>query len=205
MASPLFNIMRSSLCLCAALAITACLATHTRGQENHAPVPAPPPMKFVPREDRAQLSAARDTKARTRVSIELAESHLRRAEELSARQRYDAATTELGNYQGLIEDALHFLDTADQNKGKIRDYYKRIELALRTYAPRLESIRRITPAEYAVNVKAVIDYTRDARVEALNSFYGDTVVRGQTFKENPKSSGDKSPKESPKDKPDNQP
>ena len=42
------------------------------------PLPAPPPMKYVPDAARDQLGAARDAKARTRLSIELAEARLSR-------------------------------------------------------------------------------------------------------------------------------
>jgi hypothetical protein len=35
----------------------------------------------------------------------------------------------------------------------------------------------MTPAEHAVHVKAICEYARNARSEALNAFYGDTVIR----------------------------
>jgi hypothetical protein len=40
-------------------------------------------------------------------------------------------------------------------------------------------MRRITPLEFAVWIKHVEDFARDGRTEALNSFYGHTVVREQ--------------------------
>ena len=38
-------------------------------------------------------------------------------------------------------------------------------------------MRRTTPLEFAVWIKQVEDFARDGRTEALNSFYGHTVVR----------------------------
>ncbi len=108
------------------------------------------------------------------VSLELAESHLQRAEALTAKDQFDNAGTELGNYRGLIEDALHFLISTNTSN---RDLYRRLELTLRTHSIRIEAIRRATPAEYAVNVKAIGEQMRKARTAALNAFYGDIVVR----------------------------
>ena len=162
------------LALCSLPLVTICLAQMARAQENHL-TPAPPPMKFISSNERSQLSAARDTKARIRTTLEMAETRLLHAEEMTGTQRFDEAASDLGCYQGLMEDALHFLSDLG-NSGKLRDLYKRVELSLRAHAPRLEAMRRSTPAEYAVNIKAIMDFARDARTEALNAFYGNTVL-----------------------------
>ncbi len=163
------------LALCSLPLVTICFATIARAQENHL-MPAPPPMKFISSNERSQLSAARDNKTRIRATLEMAETRLQHAEEMTTAQRYDDAASDLGCYQGLMEDALHFLSDLG-NPGKLRDLYKRLELSLRAHAPRLEAMRRTTPAEYAVNIKTIMDFTRDARTEALNAFYGNTVLR----------------------------
>lgn len=139
---------------------------------------APPPMKFVPRSEREQLSGITDAKAHTREALQLAEERLARAEQLTASQQYEAASTELGIYQGLIEDALHYLSKVTNSRSnKSRDTYKYLDLTLHTHCVRLEAIRRSTPSEYAVNVKAICEYARDVRTQALNSFFGDTVIK----------------------------
>ena len=172
--------LRIVLSCCLLVAFVVLIAPEASGQEYHLPViSAPPPMKFVSRSERTQLSAARDAKARTRATIELAESRLSRAEMLTAGQQYDAASSELGMYQGLVDDALIYLDKAESKK-KLRDTYKRLELSLRAHSARIEAIRRVTPAEYAVNVKAICECARNARTQALNAFYGDTVIRGDS-------------------------
>lgn len=137
----------------------------------------PPPLRFVPREDRAQLDAERDVKKRTQLSIRLAEAHLARAEQLTDEDKYEEVTTELGYYEGVVDDALKYLATLPPKKNKIRDNSKRLELALRPHVSRLETMRRKTPASYGGNFKTMIEYVRAARDRALESFYDDTVLR----------------------------
>src|SRR3982751_3100714 len=179
MNSPLSFRIRIALNSSLLLTFALLIAYEVRAQDMRTPfVPAPPPMKFVPRSERTQLSSVSDAKAHTRAAIELAEARLARAEQLTAGQQFDAASAELGIYQGLIEDALHFLhDVANSKNNKMRDTYKRLELAIRAHCTRLEAIRRVTPSEYAINVKAICEYARDARDAAINSFYGDTVIK----------------------------
>lgn len=162
--------------LVALLGLALLLSTEAQAQTpSVTPLPAPPPLRLVPREERSQLEAARDAKARTRLSVELAEARLARAEHLTSAQQFESAARELGIYQGLLEDALRFLKGQKEQK-KLRDIYKRFEITLRAHAMRLETMRRSTPSEYAVNIKSITDYTRDVRAEALNGFYGDAVL-----------------------------
>jgi hypothetical protein len=135
-------------------------------------------MKFVPREDRVQLDVEHDAKKRIQLSIKLAEARLSRAEQLTVEEQFDRVTNELGNYQGLVDDALKFLATLPSKKDKTRDTNKRLELALRPHISRLETMRRATPSAYGKNFKMMIEYVRSARDQALNSFYDDTVLRG---------------------------
>lgn len=181
--------MRVVLSCCLLVAVFVLIAPEARGQDYHLPmVSAPPPMKFVSRSERTQLSAARDAKARTRATIELAEARLSRAEMLTAGQQYDDASAELGMYQGLVDDALIFLEKADSKK-KLRDTYKRLELSLRGHSARIEAIRRVTPNEYAVHVKAICECARNARAMALNGFFGDTVIRNDSPEDEKHSGG----------------
>jgi len=160
---------------CLALACTAAHAqdTSTKHQEDG----APPPMRYVPENLRAQLSAERDLKSRTRLSLELADAQLTRAGEHADADRFEEATRELGIYEALIRDAMTFIHKSGPVDNKRRDQYKRIELALRAHVPRIESIRRGLPASNAVYARATLEYIRGLRTEALNSFYDDTVLR----------------------------
>lgn len=164
-------------------------------QPQPTPLTAPPPFKTILKEERAQLeSYSKDSKKRLKTTIEFAVSHLTLAEQLTAQANYDAAAAEVGMYHALIENALEFLSTFKRDSNKTRDLYKRLELALRAHGPRLTAMRRTTPLEFAVWIKKVEDFAREGRTEALNSFYGHTVVR------EPQKTSDKS-KETPKESP----
>ena len=162
-----------------------------RGQD--APVvqqpSAPPPVKLITKEDGARVAAAKDDKARLRITIEIAEAHLTDAETSTNGEDFDAAATSLGKYHALIEGALTFLGSKSRDENRTRDLYKRLELSLRGHGPRLVAIRRITPLEYAIWVKQLEEFARKGRTEALNSFYGNTVLKDpQSKAENDKRS-----------------
>ena len=137
---------------------------------------APPPLKVITRAERTQLNESKDAKARVKITIELAETHLGNAENHTSQRNYDNAAAEAGMYWALVDDALSFMKTVERDNNRKRDLYKRLELALRAHGPRLSIIRRSTPAEYAVWIKEIEDFARRGRTEALNSFYGNTVV-----------------------------
>src|SRR5215208_5040430 len=164
-------------------------------QPQPTPLTAPPPFKMIVKEEREAIEQTNDSPKRLRLTIEYAAAHLGRAEDHTARENFEAASSEVGMYHALIENALAFLSTFKRDSNKTRDLYKRLELALRDHGPRLTAMRRTTPLEFAVWIKKVEDFAREGRTEALNSFYGHTVVR-----EPQKTSGDKSnekPKETP--------
>jgi hypothetical protein len=140
-------------------------------------LPSPPPMRFVARDDRSQLASTKDAKARLRLTIELAETHLTHMEELTSHKMFSQASEVLGNYLGLIEDAMHYVSDLPQDKNSTRDLYRRLDIALRAEIPRLAVMRRDTPAEYSLHLKAAEEFARNARAEALESFYGHTVLR----------------------------
>jgi hypothetical protein len=137
---------------------------------------APPPMRYLPAETRARLDTARDLKARTRLSMELAESSLVNAANLVNADRFDAATLELGVYQAIIRDAVDYVRRNSKSSGKTRDLFKRVELALRSHVPRLETLRRSLPSQHAVHAQTTLDFVRDARAEVLDAFFDNMVV-----------------------------
>jgi hypothetical protein len=164
-------------------------------QPQATPLPAPPPLKLIPQAEKAQLNQTKDIKSRLRLTIELASAHLTNGEKLTMQTEYDAAAAEVGMYHALIEDALEQLGALKRDSNKTRDLYKRLELSLRADGPRLTSMRRVTPLEFAVWIKKVEDFARAGRTEALNSFYGHTVVREPQKKDQGK------PEEKPKENP----
>ena len=169
-------------------------------QPQATPLTAPPPFKTILKEERAQIEMhTKDAGKRLKTTIEFAVSHLTLAEQHTTQENYDAAAAEVGMYHALVENALEFLSSFKRDSNKTRDLYKRLELALRAHGPRLTAMRRTTPLEFAVWIKKVEDFAREGRTEALNSFYGHTVVR------EPQKTGDKNnekPKETPTPKSD---
>lgn len=164
--------------LLAALTILG-LPFTTLGQQQPQPQDqtAPPPLKIITRRERSQLEEAKDPKARVRTTIELAETHLANAENQTSQREFDAAAAEAGMYWALVENVFSFLKTIERDNNARRDLYKRLELSLRAHGPRLTTMRRETPSEYAVWIKEIEDFARQGRTEALNSFYGNTVIR----------------------------
>ena len=162
------------------LSVLMCVASSssaTHAQELVLPLqPAPPPMVYIPEAARTGLLSARDTKARTRLSLELAEARLVRAEEQTGLNQFNAATAELGVYQALFEDALDHLQRTSNGGGRARDLFKRLEMTLNKHAARIEAIRRTTPSEFSGNIVTLLKLVRDLRTEALEAFYSDTVL-----------------------------
>ena len=157
---------------------------------------APPPMRSIPAPERAEINDTKDAKSRIKKTLEFADTHLQRAEAAANASQYDHSLRELGYYVGLLEDAFSFLSKLNTDRGKNRDLYKHIEIALRGHGPRLTVMRRATPLEYATRMKEVEDFARDGRTDALNAFYGHTVVRESR-------SGKPDEKNKPKDIPPN--
>ena len=146
-------------------------------QPQPTPLTAPPPFKIILKEERAQIEQTRDAGKRLKMTIDFSVIHLVNAEQQTTQTNYDRAAAEVGMYHALIENALEFLKSFKRDSNKTRDLYKRLELALRGHGPRLTNMRRTTPLEFAVWIKKVEDFAREGRTEALNSFYGHTVVR----------------------------
>ena len=159
--------------------IAACaLSTSTTAQQPQLPrLPAPPPMHFVSKSERSQLDGAHDGKARLRETMTLADARLTRAESLTNDKNYTEALAELGGYLGLIGDLRDYFAKLDANKNSTRDLYRHFEIEVHTHLPRLAIIQRTTPAPYVRNLKDAEDFVKETRSEALDSFYGHSVLR----------------------------
>lgn len=141
---------------------------------------APPPVFTMSGEEKSQLTNESDLKRRTQLCLSLADARLRRAEEATAREDYQAALTDLGSYQAIIDNHIKFLEQNGYSSGKVRDNFRRMDIMLRSYAPRIETIRRTTPFEFAVHLKSILNFTRDARTRALDSFFSDSILTTET-------------------------
>ena len=84
---------------------------------------------------------------------------------------------ELGGFHALVDKTLDFLDHNDTGGGKVLNNFKRMEMSLRAFLPRLELIRRDLPEKYEFYVRDLAKYVRKARARAIEPLFGDTVVR----------------------------
>jgi hypothetical protein len=173
---------RRAALACAALAFVALAFGDAAAQADGGPQRADdlagaPPLRYVPDDVRRQLDTeARDVKARTKLSLQLADERLARAAADADADRFEDATNELGVYEAIVADSITFVQASGRTGNKLRDIFKRIEMALRAHVPRLETLRRGLPAAHAVYAKATIEFVREERDQALNAFYDDTVI-----------------------------
>jgi hypothetical protein len=160
------------------IASVCAIATNALGQQPRSPeMPSPPPMRFVSRSERTQISAESSPKSRLKATMILAEDHLAKAEALTESKKFDAASVEVGCYLGLLNDLRDFMNAMDPAKGSTRDLFRHFEIGVRAHLPRFAVMRRTTPVEYALHIKDAEEYIKDARSAALDSFYGQSVLR----------------------------
>lgn len=191
------GIQRDKIRIAYAVLLLAAISTAALGAQDPHPQDetAPPPLKIIKRLERSQLNDLKEPKARVKTTIELAEAHLGNAENQTLQHEYDGAAAEAGMYWALVEDALIFLKTIERDNNARRDLYKRLELSLRAHGPRLSIMRRGTPSEYAVWIREIEEFARQGRTEALNSFYGNTVIRDNSKKPANEKEAEKKPLE----------
>lgn len=144
--------------------------------QDEPPEAAPPPLKIIAKADVVRLSTKTSLKDRTKLSLELMNARLLAAESLGISRDFDGMYRELGVFHAFMDDALEFLDKRDNGGGKVLDNFKRMELGLRTMAPRLEVIRREIPLRYDPYVRKLASYLRAARTKATETLFDDTVV-----------------------------
>lgn len=136
----------------------------------------PPPLVLLSDNEKEQLADQTDVKKRTKLSVELMEARLKKAEELSTQKKFDESLNELGGFQAVIFNIFKFLNQKDSGRGKVLDNFKRLEINLRQFNPRLEVIRREMPNRYGYHVRQLMKFVRDARSNAVEPIFADSVL-----------------------------
>jgi len=136
---------------------------------------APPPVRAMSKGEQGQLATKNEVKDRTKLALELMNARLTRAEELNAKGDFAQMYNELGGFHALMDDTLDFLIDSNKRKGGGLDTFKRFEMGLRAFAPRIGVIRRELPLEYDPYIKSLIRYLRDARSKAVEPLFGQAV------------------------------
>lgn len=161
-----------------ALSVMLLCAVPALAQEVDEEIPkdvVPPPLNLISKEEAKQLGAEDKMKNRTKLAIELMEARLVRSEELLRQDDYQESLNQIGVFQGLLIDTLKFLKSNEDSKG-VEKNYKRLEMNLRDFMPRLELLRREMPFKYGYHVKQMLIFVRDARTRALTPLFDDTVL-----------------------------
>src|SRR5438445_10150953 len=109
---------------------------------------APPPITAMSKDERSRLEGETDLKLRTKLELGMMNDRLMAAEKLHSSEDYDGLFRELGAFQGLMDNGLDYLLKHDTGSGKVLDNFKRLEIGLRGFGPRLEMIRRELPIRY---------------------------------------------------------
>lgn len=141
---------------------------------------APPPLKIVSKQEKSLLDAETNVSDWTKLSLELMENRLKKAEDFYTRESYIQMSDELGGFSALMDNTLNFLQKNDNGGGKILNNFKRLEINLRRFAPRLELIRRELPMRYESYVRNLIKSVRQARAKAVEPLFDDSVVPDNT-------------------------
>lgn len=138
---------------------------------------APPPLKVISKSERDELSSSKGIKERTKTALEFMDVRLKNAELANSRGDLDTAFAELGAFHALMDDTLSFLGSNDKYKGRVLDNFKRFEIGLRRFTPRLELVRRELPLTHEFYVRSLLKQLRDARTKATEPLFGETVLR----------------------------
>jgi hypothetical protein len=137
---------------------------------------APPPAKTLSKEEKDLLNSQVDSKKYTKIALELMEIRMKRAEEADVRDDFDGMFVELGAFHALMDHSLDFLLKKHSDGKKAFNDFKRYELGIRGFSPRMELLRRDLPIKYEYYVRVLMKYLREARSKAIDPMFGDSVV-----------------------------
>lgn len=152
------------------------LALPVNAQEEQPEDAVPPPVKSLTKEEKSTLEAEKDLKKHTKLAIDLMEARLKKAEELNTQESYNEMFNELGGFHALMDTTLKYLTRNDNQNSKSLDNFKRFEMALRVFTPRIEVIRRELPVSYEYYVRSLLKNVREARAKAVEPLFSNTVV-----------------------------
>jgi len=166
------NVILALISICISLVIVS--PAYCQDDDTDA---APPPIKAVPKPEQDELASEPSLKDRTRTTLTLMDSHIAAAERLSNSKDPNGAFKELGMFEALVDDSVTFLEKKDTNNGKTLDALRKLEIGLRGFMPRLETIRRILPLNCDEYVRRLMGHLREARAKAVDPMFSDSVVK----------------------------
>ncbi len=135
----------------------------------------PPPLNVISKQERTELDTEKNLSDRTKLALEFMESRFAKSEESAGKEDFQEALNQLGRFQALIKDTLWFLQKNERDKRSFKNF-KRLEMNLRAYLPRLELLHRSMPYKYGYHFREMIRFVREARTDALEPLFADTVI-----------------------------
>ncbi len=172
-----FAVMVSPFCLLSGQTIFAQVDENANYSEQKVLTKdiVPPPLNSVTTDERRQLKAESKLKNRTDLALEMMEARLLNSEEFLKNDDFQQSLNQLGNFQGLLIYTLDFLKKNQGEKSSLKSF-KKIEINLRDFMPRLELLRREMPFKYSYHIQKLMIYVRDSRTDALSPMFGNTVL-----------------------------
>ncbi len=137
---------------------------------------APPPLKLLSQDEKTKLAGEVEVKKRTKLGLQLMDARLKLAETSYAAENYDEMFVHLGGFHGLMDNMLEFLNNSDKDSGKVLSNFKRFEIGIRAFTPRLQMIHYAVPTRYEQYVRNLLRNLRLARAKAIEPLFDDTVV-----------------------------
>lgn len=171
-----FPLKKFSIYFIFTLFFSVCFALSANAQENVLKDIVPPPLSVLSKGETDQLDSETDLKKRTQLALDLMENRLKKAETFSDEKKYKESLDELGGFQGLMRNALKYLQRNDNGSRKVLKNFKRFEINLRSFVPRLELVRRTMPEKFGYHVVQLMKSVRRARSNAVEPLFDDTVV-----------------------------
>jgi hypothetical protein len=180
----LFNSRHQSVVSCFSrvafllLLTTYCSSLAIQAQDEKPKNLVPPPLVLLSESEEETLNTETNFNKRTQLAITLMDARLKKAEELSSQKKYTESLLELGGFQAIIRNTLNFLNSNNSGRGKVLNSFKRLEISLRQTVPRLETVRREMPYRYSYHVRELMKFVRQARSNAVEPIFDDTVLPG---------------------------
>jgi hypothetical protein len=158
-----------------AFALAVCsVPTHAQSEDESGEFP--PPLKSLSKNEERLLDDERNISRRTTAALRLMELRLKKAEELSAATAYRAMFFELGAFHGLMDRTLDDLKRNNRRSSRDLENFKKLELALRSFTPRVEIMRREAPPRFENYVAELLKAMRDSRTEAVQPMFSDAIL-----------------------------
>lgn len=154
------------------------LSNHAFAQDDDDfPEYRPTPKIELSDDEKSLLKDQKDTRKYLKTALALIEGRLLSAEKKNGAGEFDGMLAELGGFHALIDTTLDYLEKNELRQGKIIETFKRYEIALRGFAPRVENVRRDAPDKYSAYITKLLKRIRDNRARAIEPFYAEPTIR----------------------------